>query len=228
MDTSKIYLKDWASKSLSEQPVHAQKVVLLNTIPLFEQRYTADLRQPSWLSELSFRTKKQRDFARNSLYLYRNWEEYDAGIATPVLSELIKTRDNTPATIDLEVSWLQFQKSVLSGLFDAFFLFAHHFNDKIEFSDGGIEMSEVFAFLNKNRTISPRHFVFMVCRAAIFEKSKIEFPESISSIATADWNIPVLEAYFFSRLWVQNLDGERSFSEAYSEAISQYLNLVKC
>jgi hypothetical protein len=227
MDTSKIHLKNWASKSLAERPVHAQKAVLLNTIPLFEPRYLADLKQPSLLSKLSLHTKKRRDFVFRSLYLHQSWEEYDAAIATPVLSELVKTQDNTPATIDLEVSWAQFQKAVLSGLFEAFFLFAHHFDDKIEFADGGIEISKVDDFLTRNKVDGPRHFVFMVCRAEAFEKSKIEFPESISSVATVGWNIPVIEAYVFSRFWVQNMDGERSFSEAYGEAIGQYLNSVK-
>lgn len=227
MDGNKIHLKDWTSKLQSEQPILPQKVVLLNTIPLFEARYQADLRPPSWLSMLAKAKGKQKDFVQSSLYLYGNWEEYNIEIATPVLSELVKIRDNSLATIDLEVSWRQFQKAVLSDVFEAFFLFAHHFDNKIEFADGGIKISEVQSFLTKTRTKGQRHFVFMVCRADAFEKSKIEFPASFSSTATASWNIPVIEAYVFSRLWIQSMDETRSFPNAYSEAIGQYLKLIK-
>ena len=105
---------------------------------------------------------------------------------------------------------------------------AHHIQtsdvDAIEFADGGKSIKEIETFfLQQKESVKYINLFLFVCNSSGLKEVVYELP-LFEAVAAASWYVPLHEGVQFIYHWVSCLNNERTLTEAYHQAIKEFIN----
>lgn len=216
-----------------EKKIAPHEVAMLIAPPLTQDRFKEELRYPTLSDRIRVRI---RDFIPTNATLYPNWKVYNSAIAYPILLELKELRTKTSCYIIPDVKFEDFKKALTYDAFKVVFLVAHQIppekyrkkgleNGGVEFVDGGVSLDRVSNFLKteaaNRRSVS---FVYLICELQKIAEAAMPDLPAFNMIASAYWKLPFVRCIQFAKTWIMQLDGGKTLSEAYDEAITQFLS----
>lgn len=208
-----------------EEQMNTSRVVICLTIPLTKKRFLAEKDSAGWWGRLF---SQSTDFARNFSETFaepywdgENGTGYQYRVALPVLQSLLILNEETQATIVPDCTLPLLKTLLIDERFRLLILLAHHYNDRIEFTGGGVSISEVkklFAGTGKRLSLC-----LLVCES---ESMGIALKDSkaIRSLVSSPYELSVVHAAEFTVCWLKAMDGQKTLSQSYHEAIHNYLN----
>jgi hypothetical protein len=211
--------------AVAETPLSPEQVAVLICPALTESRYRAErFTPPRWL----FRRRREWDFVRQQWYC-KDWGDYRNRVVAPLLDDLMWLRRNSEVQLEADVSFDDFQEIVANSSIRAVFLIAHHFQlhngtEAVEFADGGVPVEIITRALRAlpARPV-PLGLAWFVCAAGDLKKNTFAQSPALGATAWATWNMPLTDSLAFIRCWLAELDGRRSFAEAYHYALPKFL-----
>lgn len=204
----------------NEQMVKSERAAVLLCVPLTRKRFEKKTREPGLLKTI---VAGKRNMETDQLRFLPGWEQYEAETVLPVLNELLKIRENTSASVIPDVTVRDFKKAVTSGAFDVIILVARHLCKKIEFADRHHSPEEIYRFLSRLDSGQKISMIYMICESEEIEEATYNKITVVKSVASAFWEIPLVEGIAFVRHWFGWFNGKNTLSIAYDLALESYL-----
>lgn len=160
-------------------------------------------------------------------------EDYDSKIAFPAMKLLLEIKQTTDVPVQLDATFEDFENMLKSGNADVALLFAYRFTarsengsreDYVEFADRPRPLRDVSraVSISERATSLVAHFA---CNTKV-PCSETERVSVEGSTAVAHVRVPLLEGLCFARLWLDEMNGNRSVSETYERALMQFISLL--
>jgi len=213
----------------TEQIITSEQVALCLTIPLSKTRFMREKDGVNWWGRLFGHSI---DFARRVAENFEPWWENDEGkgykhrVVIPVLTYITDLRETTRVAVFPDITLEKFREIMTDTGYRFVILVAHHYQDRIEFAGGGIRIDKVEALFSKAFVPVSVSYYFLVCEAGDLGEKLYKKGELFSQ-ASSDAEIPVVPALHFLSVWIQELDGSQTLSQAYHAALSRYVSFYQ-
>lgn len=229
-------LKTTLSHLEHERPIDSGRVAVLMTLALSQKRFENEKRPPGMIRKLF---GKKKEFVRLQVPFVSTWEGYEQLLVLWTLKHLIDIEESSFAGVFVDVTFKVFKRILQSQDYDVIFLFAHHIipvsgnlpkpNNSagaIEFADGGVSLERVNEFLASLHLSNKVSLIHMICKSQKLEEWGYGSLPSLMSVATAFWELPVLDSLAFVKVWIKNLNGQNSLSKAYDLAVWEIISQI--
>jgi hypothetical protein len=126
----------------------------------------------------------------------------------------------------LRVKFQTFRRA-LDDHYSVVMLVAHHAEGGVEFSDA------IYPWLRVREVVTERYsrgslaLVFVVCDSESWKRELTTLRRGPGELAGAAWEVPPLGSLQFVRLWLSELDGQRTLPEAQDRAVRRWWGGVK-
>jgi hypothetical protein len=187
-----------------------------------------------------FFKKRKKEFA----WIQSNrqeWIDYEKNIVQPVTESLYCIRNQSSAYIVYDATFRNLKKALTSRKFDVVFILAHHIknnkkdeppikdhppdtNSQIEFADGGYAHEEIYDLLDSLDRDQNVSLLFFVCESEDLQELFYGKLDTVKSVASAYWKMPMVEGIQFIKTWIFFMDGGNTLSQAYDFAIEEHIN----
>jgi len=207
-----------------QQAFSNREVVVLIAPALTKERFD---REYTWKNYFWHKPNKY-DFV--SQHWANNWSDYENFVALPALTYLLDLEQHTNTRVIPNIVYKEFCQIMMSNSYKAIFLVAHHICqpdfDAIEFADGAVSINDMKNFfLQQEETAEKVSLLLFVCQVADLKNDIYLVSPLIQSVAAATWNIPLHGGIRFIYHWCKCLDGTRTLSDAYHQAIEDFTKI---